>query len=175
MRWVVLLLVPVLPAAASAAPAHLPADDRRQLGALTQRYFEHRADKVTTRPQAPGFGVPTTEAFAARLRIDETRLADRRARYGTSTPGGYSHAKVGTELTRVVVAQDGSAVVHVREVTELHFAKPVGVTHSTFAMGHVLIFDRTPAGWTLAAATRPPGSVCKVPPETQFCGIHSAR
>lgn len=175
MRWVVLLLVPVWLAGASAAPAHLPADDRRQLEALTQRYFERRADKITTLPQAPGFGVPTTEAFAAQLQIDEARLADRRARYGTFTLGGYSHAKVGTELKRVVVAQDGSAVVHVQEVTELHFAKPGGVTHSAFGMGHVLVFDRTPAGWTLAAAMHPPGSVCKVPPETQFCGVHSAR
>lgn len=94
---------------------------------------------------------------------------------GTFTFGGYSDAKVGTELTRVVVAQDGSAVVHVQEVTELHFGKPGGVTHSTSGTGHVLIFGRAPAGWTLAAAMHPPGSVCKVPPATQFCGIHSAR
>jgi hypothetical protein len=169
------LLAPVLLAAASAAPAHLPADDRRQLADLTQRYLERRADKITVRPQEAGFGVPTTEAFAARLRVDETKLADRRARYATFTLGGYSHAKVRTELTQVVVAQDGSAVVHVQEVTELHFGKPAGVTHSTFGTGHVLVFDRTPAGWALAAAMHPPGSVCKIPPETQFCGIHSER
>ena len=169
------LLAPVLVAAASAAPAHLPADGHRQLADLTQLYLERRADKITTRPQAPGFGVPTTEAFATRLRVDETKLADRRARYSASTLGGYSHAKVRTEPDRIVVAQDGSAVVHVREVTELHFGKPAGVTHSTFATGHVLIFDRTPAGWALAAAMHPPGSVCKIPPETQFCGIHSER
>lgn len=174
MRLLVVLVIPAL-LAASAAPADLPADDRRQLETLTQRYFEHRADKVTARPQTPGFGVPTTEAFAAQLRVDEAKLAARRERLGGLPYGGYSRAQVGTELTRVVVSGDGSAVVHVQEVTELHFTKSAGVTHTAFGMGHVLVFDRTPSGWVLATATTPPGSVCKVPPETQFCGYASER
>jgi hypothetical protein len=170
MRSAVVLLLSALLPAASAAPAHLDDQDRRRLEDLTQRYFERRADKITAREQTPGFGVPTTEAFAVQLRLDEARLAGRRERLGTLPSGGYSRAQVGTELTRVAVSGDGSAVVHVREVTDLYFEKSGGVTHTGFAMPHLLIFDRTPTGWVLATATRPPGSVCKVPPETQFCG-----
>ncbi|MFJ8961411.1 hypothetical protein ACIRG5_18680 [Lentzea sp. NPDC102401] len=170
MRSAVVLLLSALLPAASAAPAHVLDQDRRQIEDLTQRYFEHRAAKVTNREQTPGFGVPTTEAFAVRLQFDEARLADRRERLGALPFGGYSRAKVGTGLTRVVVSADGSAVVHVQEVTDLYFEESDGVTHTSFAMPHVLIFDHKPSGWVLAAATRPPGSVCKVPPETQFCG-----
>jgi hypothetical protein len=170
MRSAVVLLLSALLSAASAAPAHLHDQDRRQLEALTQRYFERRADKITSREQTPGFGVPTTEALAVQLRLEEAKLADRRERLGALPHGGYSRAQVGTDLTRVEVSGDGSAVVHVQEVTDLHFEKSDGVTHTSFGMPHVLIFDRTPAGWVLAAATRAPGSVCKVPPETQFCG-----
>ncbi|MGI5505196.1 hypothetical protein [Lentzea sp. CA-135723] len=174
MRWVVLLVVAALPAA-SAAPRHLAADDHRQLDALTQVYLERRADKITVRPPAPGFGVPATEEFAARLRTDEAKLAARRARLGALPFGGYARAEVGTELTGVAVGGDGSAVVHVQEVTHLYFEEPGGVPRSSFGFGHVLVFERAPEGWVLADATPAPGSVCKIPPETQFCGYGSER
>ncbi|GLY54781.1 hypothetical protein [Lentzea sp. NBRC 102530] len=169
MRSVV-LLVTVLLSAASAAPGQLAADDHRQLAALTRAYLERRADKITVLPPAPGFGVPTTEAFAARLRTDEARLAARRARLDALPFGGYARAEVGAELTRVAVGGDGSAVVHVQEVTHLYFEEPGGVPRSSFGFGHVLVFERAPEGWLLADAMPTPGSVCKVPPETQFCG-----
>jgi hypothetical protein len=162
--------------AASAAPAHLPDHDRRQLADLSQRYLQHRADKVTNGPQISGFGVPTTAALATRLRADEIKLEARRIRYRTHPGLGYSRAQTRTSLKRVAVAADGSVVAHVQEVTELYFQDGrSSVDHSTYGMGHVLIFDRTAAGWVLATATRPPGTKCGLPPETQFCGHWSER
>ena len=76
----------------------------------------------------------------------------------------------------VAVAADGSVVAHVQEVTELYFQDGrSSVDHTTYGMTHVLIFDRTATGWVLATATRPPGTKCGVPPETEFCGQWSQR
>ena len=177
MRPAVLLLVSALLLAASAAPKHLEEHERHRIEELAQTYFQRRADKVTNVGQVAGFGVPTTEPLAARLRIDEAKLEGRRARYSSYPYGGFSRANTRTTLKRLNVAEDGSVVVHVREVTEL-FSVPSAtkyVNKSTFAMTHVLIFNRTTTGWVLAAATRPPGSVCGYPPETEFCGHWSER
>ncbi|SER52548.1 hypothetical protein SAMN05216188_112113 [Lentzea xinjiangensis] len=173
---VVLLLVltAVLPAA-SAAPVHLPGHDRREVEQLAQRYLQHRADKVTAVAQTAGFGVPTTDRLAAELRTDEARLAARRERHGDLPHGGYSRADVRTSVRRLTVDPDGSVVAHVRELTSLYFVKSNAVPHTSFSMSHVLVFQRTRAGWTLAEATVPPGAQCGIPPETQFCGPASER
>ncbi|MFI6096758.1 hypothetical protein ACIA8G_14450 [Lentzea sp. NPDC051213] len=171
MRSAAVLLVSALLLAASAGPGRLPDHERRQIEELARSYFQHRADKLTNSPQVSGFGVPTTEAFAAQLRIDESKLHARRERHNSYSPGGYySHAKARITLRRVVVDPDGSVITHIREETALHYREFGGVTHSSFAMTHVLIFNRTAHGWVLAAAMQPPGAVCKLPPNTQFCG-----
>lgn len=164
------LLVSALLLGSSAAPAHLPDQDRRQIAELAQRYLQHRADKVTNSPQIAGFGVPTTDALAAVLRDDERKLRGRNALYSSGPNRGYSRAEVSTTLRRLVVDSDGSVVVHVTEVTDLHFTRTGPVPYSSFSAGTVLVFDRTATGWVLAAAMRPPGTKCGMPAETQFCG-----
>ena len=170
MRPAALLLLFALLTAASAAPRHLPDEERRQIAELAQRYLQHRADKVTNSPQIAGFGVPTTDALAAVLRDDERKLRGRNALYSSLPGGGYSRAEVGTTLHRLVVDPDGSVVVHVREVTHLHFAKFENVTNSSFGLSTVLVFNRAATGWVLAGAMRPPGAACGLPAETEFCG-----
>lgn len=174
-----LLLATVLlmaPLGAAAAPADdLSQHDRRQIADLAQRYLERRADKVTNVPQSSGFGIPTTDRMAAELRNDEIKLERRRQRWIARGGAGYSHAQVATELKRVTVANDGSVIAHVSERTELYFADSHTFQHTTFGFGHVLIFDRTAAGWALATATLPPRTKCGVPPETQFCGYSRER
>jgi hypothetical protein len=170
MRPAALFLLIVVLTAASTAPAHLPDHERQQIAELAQRYLQHRADKVTNSPQVAGFGVPTTDALAANLRDDERKLRARNALYSSLPGGGYSRAAVSTTLRRLVVDGDGSVVVHVREVTELHFARTGPVLHSSFSMTTVLIFNRTATGWVLATAIRPPGTACGMPAPTEFCG-----
>ncbi|MFC3893738.1 hypothetical protein ACFOWZ_19870 [Lentzea rhizosphaerae] len=170
MRPAALFLLIVVLTAASTAPAHLPDHERQQIAELAQRYLQHRADKVTNSPQVAGFGVATTDSLAAGLRDDERKLRARNALYSSLPGRGYSRAVVSTTLRRLHVDPDGSVVVHVREVTELHFARTGSVTHSTFSMTTVLVFDRTATGWVLAAAIRPPGTACGMPAETEFCG-----
>lgn len=170
MRPAALFLLIVVLTAASTAPAHLPDHERQQIAELAQRYLQHRADKVTNSPQVAGFGVPTTDALAAGLRGDERKLRARNALYSSLPGRGYSRAAVSTTLRRLRVDPDGSVVAHVREVTELYFARTGPVTHSTFSITTVLVFNRTASGWVLAAAIRPPGTECGMPAETQFCG-----
>ena len=170
MRSAAVLLTALFLLGASAAPGHLAAHDRRQLEQLAQHYLQRRADKVTAVPRTPGFGVPVTRALAAELRVDEAKLDRRRERHEKLPHGGYSRAKVTTELKRTTVDPDGSVVVHLHEVTDLYFAKSSTFDHTSYGMPHVLVFERGPAGWVLAAATRAPGSKCGLPPETQFCG-----
>jgi hypothetical protein len=175
MRSAAVLLVSALLPAASAAPVHLPDHDRRAVADLAQRYLQHRADKVTNGPQTSGFGIPATDALAAELRTDEAKLEARRTRLVSLPGGGYSRAEVQTRLRRVNVAEDGNVVAHVHELTALYFEGSQAFSHTSYAMTHVLIFERTAAGWTLATATRPPGTKCGMPPETQFCGHMSER
>ncbi|SDL47393.1 hypothetical protein SAMN04488074_111103 [Lentzea albidocapillata subsp. violacea] len=175
MRSAAVLLAAAFLLAASAAPKQLADDDRRRIEQLAQRYFERRADKVTSLPWRPGFGVPTTEALAAQLSVDEARLERGRERRGAFPDGGYSRAHVTTTPRRVQVDQDGTVVLHLHEHTDLYFEKSTTVDHTGYGMPHVLIFTPSAAGWVLAAAMYPPGSVCKVPPETQFCGSRSER
>ncbi|PWK89292.1 hypothetical protein C8D88_102565 [Lentzea atacamensis] len=175
MRQAAVLFVLVLLLAASAAPRHLSPHDQRQIEEMAQRYLQHRADKVTNRHQTPGFGVPTTDALAAELRTDETRLGARRTMLGSLGFGGYSRAEVNTSLLRLNVPNGGGVVVHLRELTHLYFERSRSVTHTSYGMTHVLIFNSTTTGWVLAVATRPPHSKCGLPPETQFCGPLSER
>lgn len=170
MRPTAVLFVSALLTAASTAPADLPDQDRQQIAELAQRYLQHRADKVTNSPQVAGFGVPTTDALAAVLRDDERKLRGRNALYSSGPNRGYSSAEVSTTLRRLAVDPDGSVVVHVREVTDLHFTRTGPVTNSSFSTTTVLVFNRTATGWVLAVAMRPPGSACGMPAETQFCG-----
>lgn len=175
MRPATPLLVATLlltaPVGAAAAPSgDLPEHDRRQIADLAQRYLQHRADKVTNTPQPPGFGVPTTERMAAELREDEIRLVARRNRYLELGGSGFSRTEVTTALRRAEVAPDGSVVVHVQEVTALYYARDdYTYPNTSYSLTHVLVFDRTTAGWALATDTRPPGTSCKVPAETEFC------
>jgi hypothetical protein len=164
------LLLTVLVGAAAAPADDLPEHDRWQIADLAQRYLQHRADKVTNTPQPPGFGVPITERMAAELHDDEIRLVARRNRYLELGGSGFSRAEVRTNLRRAEVAPDGSVVVHVQEVTELYYARDAYTYRNTsFSLTHVLVFDRTTTGWALATDTRPPGTTCKVPAETEFC------
>ena len=175
MRPAVPLLVTTLfltaPLGAAAAPTDdLPQHDRQLIADLAQRYLQHRADKVTNTPQPPGFGVPTTERMAAELHEDEIRLVARRNRYLELGGSGFARAHVTTYLRRAEVAPDGSTVVHVQEVTALYYARDgYPYPETSFSLTHVLVFDRTTAGWALATDTRPPGTACKVPAETEFC------
>jgi hypothetical protein len=175
MRATAVLLALALLLASSAAPAQLPDRERRRIADLAQRYFQHRADKVTNNAQTSGFGVPTTDALAAELRTHEVKLEARRARLSTLPFGGYSHAEVRTSLRRLDADQDGTVVAQVHELTALYFEESNSVTHTSYSMPHVLIFNRTATGWSLATATRPPGTKCGLPPETQFCGHLSER
>ncbi|WP_394616079.1 hypothetical protein JNUCC0626_41260 [Lentzea sp. JNUCC 0626] len=174
MRPVVLLVV-LLVLASSAAPRQLATTDLRGIEQLAQRYFERRADKVTNLAWQPGFGVPTTETFAAQLRVDEAKLERGRERRRAFPTGGYSRARVTTTPRRTHVDHDGSVVMHLYEVTDLYFEKSPTFNYSSYGMAHVLIFSPSADGWLLAASTRAPGAVCKVPPETQFCGHGSER
>lgn len=40
--------------------------------------------------------------------------------------------------------------------------------NTSFSLTHVLVFDRTITGWALATDSRPPGTTCKIPAETEF-------
>ncbi|MFD4674723.1 hypothetical protein ACFWNN_33715 [Lentzea sp. NPDC058450] len=175
MRPVVVLLTAALLLGASAAPRQLAAADLHEIERLAQRYFERRADKVTNVPWQQCFGVPTTESFADRLRIDEAKLERRRERQKSLPHAGYSRAEVTTTLKRVQADPDGSVVIHLYERTDLHFEKSTTFDYSSYGMPHVLIFTPSAAGWVLAASTRAPGAKCGMPPETQFCGYLSER
>lgn len=178
MRSAVVLLLPALLLtlpAASAAPRHLPDHDRHQIEQLIHRYFQHRADKVTNVSQTTGFGVPTTDELAAELHTHEVKLEARRTRLSSLPFGGYERAEVHTTPRRLHLDQDGTVVAHVHELTHLYFEDMASVTHTSYSMPHVLIVNRAQSGWVLAAAMRPPGAKCGLPPETQFCGHLSER
>lgn len=166
----VLSLMAPLGAAATPTKGDLPEHERQLIADLARRYLQHRADKVTNTPQPPGFGVPTTERMAAELHDAEIRLVARRNRYLELGGSGFSRAEVATDLSRAEVAPDGSVVVHVQEVTELYYATDAyPYPNTSFSLTHVLVFDRTATGWALATDTRPPGTRCKIPAETEFC------
>ena len=119
MRWAVVLLVSALALGASAGPTVLGDPDQRQIAGIAQRYLENRAQKVTTGPQAPGFGVPVTPALAAKLDVHEAKL-DAARRSPTRTR--YRSAEIKTHVDRFDVDQNGKAVVvRVHEHGELYF------------------------------------------------------
>ncbi|MFD4643800.1 hypothetical protein ACFWN2_41280 [Lentzea sp. NPDC058436] len=160
----VVLLVPALLAGASAAPAHLPDDDRSQIAELAHTYLQRRAAKVTDEPQVSGFGVPAAPALATRLAGHEAALGAARA----SAVTRYRTAVVRTRAERFHADQTGRTVVaRVHEHTELHFAEPSPVPHTAYGLSHLLTFARDGKGWVLTDVALGHYKHCALLPETQ--------
>ncbi|GHH45850.1 hypothetical protein GCM10017774_47540 [Lentzea cavernae] len=158
------MLVAVTPLGASAAPVALAEGDRSQILGIAQRYLQNRAQKVTTGPQEPGFGVPVTAALARKLEVHEAKLDAARASAGTR----YRAAVVETRSERFHVDQAGRTVVaSLYEHTELHLAEPHAGPSTGYGLPHLLTFDRAGEGWVLADVALGHYKHCALLPETQ--------
>ncbi|MGW6936571.1 hypothetical protein ACWGE0_41410 [Lentzea sp. NPDC054927] len=164
MRWAVVLLAPLL-LGASATPGTLSEPDRSQIAGIAQRYLENRAQKVTTGPQTPGFGVPVTPALAAKLDVHEAKL-DAARRLPARTR--YRSAEIRTRVDRFDVDQNGKAVVvRVHEHGELYFVDAGTVQYTGYGLPHLLTFSRGNEGWVLADVALGHYKHCALLPETQ--------
>lgn len=163
-------------ASAFADPQRISSYDRQQIAEISQTYLQHRADKVTARPQIDGFGVKMTDGLTAELEEDVLELADRREDY-REIHGGYSRAQVAITLDGVKQAADGRSVVaHVREHTRLYYLTPEpGASDSSgHDIGHDLTLQRSGGGWVLSgvqallgSGPAPATQMRKAPPPSQ--------
>ncbi|MGW6448839.1 hypothetical protein [Lentzea sp. NPDC055074] len=164
MRATAVLLVAAALLGASATPVALATADQGEILGLAQRYLAARAQKVTTGPQTPGFGVPVTEALAGKLAAHEAKLAEATASARTR----YRAAVVEARAVRFHADQTGRTVVaRVDEHTELYFAEPGPVPFTAYGLSHLLTFSRTAEGWVLADVALGHYKHCALLPETQ--------
>lgn len=149
---------------ASATPVALADADQDEILGLAQRYLAARAQKVTTGPRTPGFGVPVTEALAGKLAVHEAKLTAATASARTH----YRTAVVETRAVRFDADQTGRTVVaRVDERTELYFAEPGPAKYTGYGLHHLLTFTRTAEGWVLADVALGHYKHCALLPETQ--------
>ncbi|MFJ5993421.1 hypothetical protein [Lentzea sp. NPDC092896] len=164
MRTTAVLLVAAALLGASATPVALAEADQGELLGIAQRYLHARAQKVTTGPQTPGFGVPVTPELATRLAVHEVKLEAARVSARTR----YRAAVVETRAERWDVDQTGRTVVaHVYEHAELYFAEAGTVPFTGYGLPHLLTFRRTGEGWVLADVALGHYKHCALLPETQ--------
>ncbi|WP_223165525.1 amidase domain-containing protein [Lentzea indica] len=137
---------------ASADTGKISARDRKQIAEISQTYLQHRADRVTSRPQIEGFGVRMTDELTADLKEDVAELAARRDDY-REIHGGYSRAQVETVVEQVSSAGDGTtALARAKERTRLyyHTPKPGTETSSGHELQHKLTVRRSGGSWVLS-------------------------
>lgn len=161
---VVLAALTALTAGASATAPVLPERDWTEISALAQRYLANRAQKVTSGPQTPGFGVPVTPALAAKLRDHEAKLEVARTSW---SPQRYRAAEVTTRVGRLDVHTRDTAVAHVSERGDLYFQEEIGPLFTSYGLDHLLTVRRENGGWVLADVALGRYQHCRLLPETQ--------
>ncbi|ANZ38231.1 hypothetical protein BBK82_21335 [Lentzea guizhouensis] len=165
MPAVVLAALVTSTAAASATPLTLAEPDQARIAALAQTYLQNRAQKVTSAPQTPGFGVPLAPALAATLQTHEVKLEAARA--SRSPHSHYRSAVVRTRVARFDVQTRDMVVAHVHEHGELYFEPPGTPPYTGYGLMHRLTVQRQNGDWVLADVAIERYKACGLLPEPQ--------
>ncbi|MBP2471465.1 hypothetical protein JOF53_000337 [Crossiella equi] len=138
--------------AGAARSGEMSGNDTSQITTLVRDYLQDRADLVTNESPHRGFGVATSADLSERLRVDASKLEDRRQTLN-SVNGGYSRAEVRVTGEKLTPVGHDQVRVELTEATTLHFqrSEPGSPTFEEYRLPHSATVTRTGDRWQLAS------------------------